>query len=232
MTRLYPSAIMVFAVGVAACGSEPTQPAAGGLVILAGDGQTARAGTTLPDTVTLRVQSPDGAPQSGTIVTFGASDGGLAEPSADTSDSDGIVRTVWTLGAPEGSQQLTIQAAGKEAQTLTATGESGFHAVSIAVADPGAYSGPAGCGLDDQQRAWCWPLEQSWGQDTSSGPGRPVQAAGGIGFTRLQGGEQGRMCGLAAAGTLYCWHPLEPGDPGPTPVPGMPSLVWFSVSHD
>ena len=80
--------------------------------LLAGAGQHASAGRTLPQNVVVRVISRRGLPVSGALVTFRLAQGdGVLETGSALSDADGRARTSWTLGGLPGSQSLiaTVQ---------------------------------------------------------------------------------------------------------------------------
>jgi hypothetical protein len=77
------------------------------IALLAGEGQHAPAGRTLPRNVVVRVVSRRGLPVSGALVTFRVAEGnGTLEPVSALSDADGRARTTWTLGGLPGSQSL------------------------------------------------------------------------------------------------------------------------------
>jgi hypothetical protein len=82
------------------------------VALLAGSGQHAPAGRTLPQNVVVRVIGRRGLPVSGALVTFRPAQGdGVLEPASALSDADGRARTSWTLGGLPGSQSLiaTVQ---------------------------------------------------------------------------------------------------------------------------
>ncbi|HVD04715.1 MAG TPA: Ig-like domain-containing protein [Gemmatimonadaceae bacterium] len=82
-------------------------PAALGLV--AGGDQRASAGSALPQRVVVRVLSRRGRPVVGAAVRFRAEDGaGSPDPAVASTDDDGRVRALWTLGALPGRQHLFI----------------------------------------------------------------------------------------------------------------------------
>lgn len=78
---------------------------------VSGDAQRARAGTTLPRAIALRVADPAGNPAAGVRVRFVASQGTLSDTIV-VSDSAGVARTHWTLGAAVGTQHVVAKADG------------------------------------------------------------------------------------------------------------------------
>ncbi|HEX2251033.1 MAG TPA: Ig-like domain-containing protein [Gemmatimonadales bacterium] len=83
------------------------------LTVLSGDDQRAPAGRRVTQPVTVQVVSRSGRPISGVPVRFLLEEGaGKAEPVADTSDTKGMARVLWTLGGLPGRQVLTVTAEG------------------------------------------------------------------------------------------------------------------------
>jgi hypothetical protein len=77
------------------------------LEVVAGAGQRAMVGGTLPQQVTVRLVSSRGKPIAGEGVRFRTSDGrGGAEPALVVTDALGRARTSWTLGELPGRQRL------------------------------------------------------------------------------------------------------------------------------
>ncbi|MGN6392317.1 MAG: Ig-like domain-containing protein [Gemmatimonadales bacterium] len=92
-------------------------PVPASITVQAGDGQRTTVEHRLAMPVRAQVVSRGGRPLGGVAVRFAAADGGRLEPEADTSDSDGIVRTAWTLGARPGRQRLTLTVDGRAVGT-------------------------------------------------------------------------------------------------------------------
>jgi len=79
------------------------------IVVQAGDGQRAPAGRRLATPVRAQIVSRGGRPLAGVAVRFGVSDSaGRVEQEVDTSDAEGLVRALWTLGTRPGRQRLTL----------------------------------------------------------------------------------------------------------------------------
>ncbi len=95
-----------------------TLPAAQ-LSLASGGGQTAPAGTALPQNVVARVTASDGVGVAGVTVNFAANNGGVITPATAVSDALGNVSARWTLGAAAGAQTLTITSAGLSGSPLT-----------------------------------------------------------------------------------------------------------------
>ena len=84
------------------------------LQVVAGAGQTARAGNTLREAVTVVVEDRGGSPVAGADVAFQPADGhGSVDPASTVSDSVGRASTIWTLrgsdtsgGRPENNPGL------------------------------------------------------------------------------------------------------------------------------
>lgn len=97
--------------------APPTQ-----LRVVSGTGQSAPAGSALPNPVTVQVLTAAGQPVAGVSVGFAATSGGGSVSAASrVTASDGMASVTWTLGATLGTQQLTASAAGLPAAVVTAT---------------------------------------------------------------------------------------------------------------
>jgi adhesin/invasin len=82
---------------------------------------SAHTGAALPHAIVLRVADATGNPLRGVRVRVAATAGTLSDTTADT-DSAGVVREHWTLGAAAGPQHATVRADGvTQPVTLTAT---------------------------------------------------------------------------------------------------------------
>lgn len=219
---------------IAGCGDEPMQPASEGMTVLTGDGQRGTPGALLRDSISIVVTDPRGRPVAGVPVSFGATGSGAAIPAVDTTDTDGVARTTWRLSLAEGEQALTATAPGRDPATVRATGKAfhavalgvgGNESACAIDADGRAWcwanqpdTPPAGptlvagdlsftalsggygymCGLTTDGSAYCWhPLSDA-----------PALVAGMpplVSIDADQTGETGLdVCGLTAAGALYC----------------------------
>ena len=93
------------------------------LARVAGDGQTARALSTLPEDPTVRVEDASGAPIPEVRVEFEVvAGGGQVVPPSGFANASGEVSTRWTLGEPEGTQILRARVGRLQTDfTVTAT---------------------------------------------------------------------------------------------------------------
>jgi hypothetical protein len=97
-------------------------PAPGALVAAGGGGQSALAGTKLPQVLAVQVNGTDNLPLPGIVVNFAATTGGGSVDSATaTSDAQGIARTGATLGSTVGPQTFTASRAGLTSVVFTET---------------------------------------------------------------------------------------------------------------
>jgi hypothetical protein len=140
MTRSFPHALaaLVCAIALAGCDSpsDARVPVPSRIDAVSGDAQEAIVGTTLRDTLVVRVTDDRGKPVSGRVVDFRViSGGGSVSAAATETDSRGEARARWTLGtsiAPADSQRV---------QALVVNGAEGtasLHATFRAVAKPDA----------------------------------------------------------------------------------------------
>jgi hypothetical protein len=94
-------------------------PVPASLTLLGGDGQRAPAGRRVPNPVAVQVVSRSGRPIEGVPVRFALDDAaGIADPQTGASDTKGIVRATWTLGALPGRQSLRVTADGIASHTV------------------------------------------------------------------------------------------------------------------
>lgn len=92
------------------------------LKVVSGSGQSAPAGSTLPNPVTVQVLTSTGQPVAGVTVTFAVtSGGGSLNAASRVTASDGMASVIWTLGAALGIQQVTASIPGLPSAVVTAT---------------------------------------------------------------------------------------------------------------
>lgn len=228
---------MCTALALAACGSEPTQPAAAGILVAAGDGQTGTASYPLADSIVVTITDASGAPAQGVPVGFTASGQGVAAPAVDTTDVNGRATTSWTLDLGPGAQSLQITAPGYDSASVAATAtafdadqiSSGTTPFACAVASGTAYcwqvdstpravaggpyseiavGGDAACAVDQGGAPYCWDLWQ--GSTPAVVAGAPALHSLTMSLKR---GPGWTSCGLAADGSAWCWGdvPLSAG---------------------
>jgi hypothetical protein len=82
--------------------------------VIAGNNQTAPAGTTLPQTLTVVVADQYGNPVSGVAVTFsdGAAGGVFSNPNPGTTGTNGTVNQIYTLPPTPGTVTITASVVG------------------------------------------------------------------------------------------------------------------------
>ena len=125
--------------GISAQGAlRVTAGAAARITKVAGDGQTALPGTTLPVAPSVMVTDADGFAVPGVAVTFSVTTGGGSITGAEALTDEGGVARVgsWTLGGAAGSNILSAIAAGTEGSPIL------FTATAQLVAPPPAPNGP------------------------------------------------------------------------------------------
>jgi adhesin/invasin len=111
------------------------QPAS--LVIQAGSGQTATAGTTVPVAPSVVVRDARGNPVAGITVAFtpGPNSGVVTGGQATTNAAGVATVGSWTLGATSGAQTLVVSLSGLPSVTITATATAGVAARLVASID-------------------------------------------------------------------------------------------------
>jgi len=125
-------------------------PVPASLTLLGGDGQRAPAGRRVSQPVMVQVVSRSGRPIEGVPVRFVLEEGaGRIEPTADSSDAQGMARAAWTLGGAPGRQSLSVNAEGVASPTLvTAEAEPVAANTRIAVVSE-HLEGPVGGALPE-----------------------------------------------------------------------------------
>jgi hypothetical protein len=84
------------------------------ITLLAGDGQRAPAGQRLAVPLKAQIVSRGGRPMAGVPVRFTVAEAtGRIVPDTDTSDADGLVQAVWTLGDRPGRQRSALAVDGE-----------------------------------------------------------------------------------------------------------------------
>jgi len=140
MKRLVLMFLVVF--GVSACGGGGSGNTGGSstttadkvlasVAMSSGNNQTATVGTQLPAPLIALVLNQAGLPIAGQVVNFVVTvGGGQVFAAAVTSDANGLVREVWTLGTAAGAQKVEVRAIDANGTpvvyaTFTATGTAG-----------------------------------------------------------------------------------------------------------
>ncbi len=107
--------------GLADTARVTVQPAPTALNVVSGAGQSAAVGMTLAQPVVLRAKAADGLGVRGVAVNLAAAGGGTVPKATDTTDANGDISVVWTLGNTVGTQTLTATLAATPSITATAT---------------------------------------------------------------------------------------------------------------
>jgi hypothetical protein len=111
------------------------------ITLLAGDGQRAPAGQRLAIPLKAQIVSRGGRPMAGVPVRFAVAEPtGRFAPDIDTSDADGIVQAVWTLGDRPGRQRSSLAVDGEPpiATALAAEAEPVAANARITAGEPGS----------------------------------------------------------------------------------------------
>jgi hypothetical protein len=122
--RLLPRcAVFLLAAATLRCSDGgPVDPIDGGTIEpLSGDGQDATAGSTLPDSLIVRVLDPNGDPLSGVTVEWEAQGGGSVSEASTESGVDGRTGIVRTLGMTAGEQTTVASSEGLDGSPITFT---------------------------------------------------------------------------------------------------------------
>jgi len=104
--------------------------------LVGGNGQTATAGSTLPESLVVRTLDEENRPVAGIAVAWAAAGGGSASAATTVTGPDGTTGIRWTLGPTAGEQGATATVEGSEgspvAFTATASvGEAGRLAIQV-----------------------------------------------------------------------------------------------------
>ncbi|HET7023602.1 MAG TPA: hypothetical protein VFI39_00175 [Gemmatimonadales bacterium] len=198
--------VLVGTVLLAGCSADPTSPLAiGSVQVVSGDGQSGTPGLPLNDTLTVKVLDQTGrSPMSGVPVQWSVQyGGGSLDRSVDTTDLQGIVRAVWTLGGTPGANRAVAAVADLPGVEFSAQGQ-GFRALQVSVGNDHA------CAIDTLGRGWCWG-DDTYGElgngiplDSSPMGYQPQRVAGGHTFVQVASGWN-HVCALDGAGRTWCW---------------------------
>ncbi len=98
--------------GYADTGSVTIQPRPSTIAVSSGDGQTARPGALLRDSVVIEVRGNDALGVAGVSVQFVPANGGTVTPNSAVTDQAGQAYFFWSLGPASGTQTVSVQAVG------------------------------------------------------------------------------------------------------------------------
>jgi protocatechuate 3,4-dioxygenase beta subunit len=116
-------AVTATVTGLAAASFTITAQAGAPVAVepVSGGGQSARAGTSLPQPLVVQVVDGVGNPVEGAAVSFASPDGGSLIPSQATTDAQGRAQTAFTTGSAPGPQTVTATVSGLPPLTFSAT---------------------------------------------------------------------------------------------------------------
>ena len=129
---------------IVGCGdsTEPLLP--GSLEVVAGNGQSAVAGTAVPIPPSVRLLTTRGIPLAGAQVTFTSNEDSLVTVTERVTDAQGVAAlSSWTLPKRAGSHHLTVSSAGVTPLVIQATATAGAPA-ALRRASPDAQAGTVG----------------------------------------------------------------------------------------
>ncbi len=203
--------------------------------VVAGSGQSAEAGATLPAPIRVRVVDPEGRPVPGVAVSFQVSEGaGSVAAGSVTTDETGEANTDWTLGPGAGEQALQVSVPGADLET---TIQAEATLATLAPRPILLAGGTFSCALAGGGDVRCWGSNSQGQLGDGAGTRRtsPGPAVGS--FTRLTVGIS-HACALDDVGTPHCWGDNTSGQLGdgstttrtqPTPVSDVPPLVEITA---
>jgi alpha-tubulin suppressor-like RCC1 family protein len=213
-----------------------------GIIVVAGDKQSALVGTQVPIQPTVRVVDANGLGVSGATVTFTVTGGGGSVTAKTVATNpNGNASVGWTLGTIAGNNTLVAGVDGlpaTSAVTLTATG-----VVSVASFVAVVAGDDFACALNARRQAVCWG-DNTYGQlgdGTHTSRSTPKVVNGSATYSQLTAGSA-HVCGLSVSGTqVFCWGRNAKGALGdltlvdkavPTQPNGLPTVSVLSAGGD
>lgn len=229
----------LLAAQLVAC-HDATEPNArvAGLRLVAGDGQTAAAGTTLASAPTFAAYDASGAPISNVRFSVSVSTGGgrVSDSPGRTSGAPTSIGA-WTLGPHAGLNTITVSVSGVSPLTISATGVAGA-ATRIVPLTPIAISGRAGEPVPTAIAARVTDAFEnpvagaSVSLSTTAGTAPPSVTADSTGAVSISGWTLGTLTGQnaltlrAGSAALSFIATVLPGDPvNLTPVDSTPATA-------
>jgi adhesin/invasin len=120
------------------------------ITLLAGDGQRAPAGQRLAVPLKAQIVSRGGRPMAGVPVRFTVAEPtGRIAPDTDTSDAEGIVQAVWTLGDRPGRQRSALAVDGEPPIATSLAADADPVADNTRITPGEIHSGEAGLELSE-----------------------------------------------------------------------------------
>lgn len=172
------------------------------IVVMRGDSQSAPPGQMLTEPVVIRVEGQAGQALEGVQISF-SPDAGTVNPVEATSDTAGLVSTVWTLGPTGDTATLLAEIADAPGITTSAFARLSYPSLP---AQPGVVAGGSHtCALSAGGALECWGDNQSGqlGRAGGSEP-TPLPVAPGRTFAEVSAGLS-YTCGVESSGQVYCW---------------------------
>ena len=124
------------------CGDGGTDPSKLiDVIILAGDGQSADLGGTLPLDLVVRSSDPDGKAVANVDLLFSVvQGGGSLSATAVTTNALGTASSTWTVGTQEGTQQVIVSAVANSGTAATFSAEATDLSIEIVFLNHGTPS--------------------------------------------------------------------------------------------
>jgi hypothetical protein len=191
----------------------------GSIVILAGDGQSAVAGSALAESLMVRVSDANGNGVAGRTVSW-TTTSGTASPSSVVTDAAGRAAARWTLGPAAGVQSLTASSPGLvSAAVFTAVGLPGAAAGLVKISGDSQAAG-AGAALAESLVV---RVVDANGNGVS---GRTVQWSTGSGVLQPPMSVTGQA---GRAATLWTLGPAAGSQFATASSPGVPGSIVFGA---
>ncbi|NOT09429.1 MAG: hypothetical protein HOP28_14635 [Gemmatimonadales bacterium] len=226
--------VLVAASGVTPVSVAATARAAApqSVAVVSGSNQTAVPGTTLPDSLRVRVLDRFGNPVSGATVTFTPrANGGTVSPTTAVTDANGRAATRWTLAAV-GGPMFVDAASGGFSTTFLAGGIVTYTSISA--------GGRNTCAVASVKVLFCWGYNGE-GQlgigQASQGSGpvfafpQPSASAGNLTFREVVSSLY-HACGVTLASVGYCWGVNHDGRLGDGTLIAKTAPTQIGVGQD
>ena len=195
-----------------ASSAAPNVPTA--VIVIGGNGQRGPVGLTLSESLVVRVTDQDGINVAGVTVTWTVTGGGGSlSPGGSITNTAGITKAAWTLGAATGPQGTAASVAGVAPAPFSATAFTPF--VFSTVSSGGIYLDAHTCGITEAGETYCWGAGGygRLGNGSTGSSAIPVRVSGGLTFTSVTAGGY-HTCALTSGGQAYCWGRNNAGQLG------------------